>query len=78
MDYFAIFNINFKEQVRDACFFIYLGFYVAFNATGHITTGSWKGRGNQYIQLFRFCTVNCRPMASNYLGPGSQRISDLA
>ena len=34
--------------------FIYLGFYVAFNTvTGHITTGSWKGRGNQYIQFVR-------------------------
>ena len=21
--------------------------------TGHITTGSWKGRGNQYIQFIR-------------------------
>ena len=32
--------------------FIYLGFYVAFkHCTGHITTGSWKGRGNQYIQF---------------------------
>ena len=35
------------------------------NCTRHITTGSWKGRGNQYIQL-GFCTVNCRPTASNY------------
>ena len=35
--------------------------------TGHITTGSFVGRGNQYIQLVsRFCTVNCRPTASNY------------
>ena len=31
--------------------FIYLGFYV--HCTGHITTGGWKGRGNQYIQLVR-------------------------
>ena len=23
------------------------------HCTGHITTGSWKGRGNQYIQLVR-------------------------
>ena len=28
--------------------------------------GSWKGRGNQYIQFIRFCTVNCQPTASNY------------
>ena len=33
--------------------FIYFGFYVAFNTTGYITTGSWKGRGNQYIQFVR-------------------------
>ena len=36
------------------------------HCTGHITTGSWKGRGNQYIQFIRVCTVNCPPMASNY------------
>ena len=37
------------------------------HCTGHITTGSWEGRGNQYIQLVsRFCTVNCWPTASNY------------
>ena len=30
--------------------FIYLGFQ---HCTGHITTGSWKGRGNQYIQFAR-------------------------
>ena len=39
------------------CFFylFYLfGVYVAFNTVqGHITTGSWKGRGNQYIQFVR-------------------------
>ena len=36
------------------------------HCTGHITTGSWKGRGNQYISSLGFCTVNCRPTASNY------------
>ena len=30
--------------------FICLGFQ---HCTGHITTGSWKGRGNQYIQFVR-------------------------
>ena len=30
-------------------------------------TGSFMGRGNQYIQLVsRFCTVNCRPSVRNY------------
>ena len=35
--------------------FIYLfGVLCRFqHCTGHITTGSWKGRGNQYIQLVR-------------------------
>ena len=34
--------------------FNYLGFYVAFNTVQVIiTTGSWKGRGNQYIQFVR-------------------------
>ena len=34
--------------------FIYLGFFRHFqHCTGHITTGSWKGRGNQYIQFVR-------------------------
>ena len=33
--------------------FIYLGFYVAFNTVQVIKTGSWKGRGNQYIQFVR-------------------------
>ena len=34
--------------------FIYLGFLGRFqHCTGHITMGSWKGRGNQYIQLVK-------------------------
>ena len=34
--------------------FIYLGFLHHFkHCTGHIMTGSWKGRGNQYIQFVR-------------------------
>ena len=34
--------------------FIYLGFLCCFqHCTGHITMGSWKGRGNQYIQFVR-------------------------
>ena len=37
------------------CTFIYLiGVLRRFqHCTGHITTGSWKGRGNQYIQFIR-------------------------
>ena len=36
--------------------FIYLGFYVAFNTVqviSVISSGSWKGTGNQYIQFVR-------------------------
>ena len=28
------------------------------HCTGHITTGSWKGRGNQYIQLVKVLYCN--------------------
>ena len=38
------------------CVFIYLIFRVLRHfqhCTAHITTGSWKGRGNQYIQFVR-------------------------
>ena len=36
------------------------------HCTGHITTGSWKGRGNSTYSSSGFCTVNCQPTASNY------------
>ena len=59
---------------RYSHYFIFAKFIYLFgvlrrfqHCTGHITKGSWKGRGNQYIQFIRgFCTVNCRPTASNY------------
>ena len=45
--------------------FIYLVFVCLFgvlrhfqHCTGHITTGSWKGRGNQYIEFAR--VVYCK------------------
>ena len=43
-----------------ACFLIYLfGVLRRFqHCTGHITTGSWKGRGNQYIEFAR--VVYCK------------------
>ena len=42
------------------CIFIYsFGVLRRFqHCTGHITTGSWKGRGNQYIQFAR--VVYCK------------------
>ena len=36
------------------------------HCTGHITTGSWKGRGTSTYSSLGFCTVNCQPTASNY------------
>ena len=43
------------------CFFIYLFFLHHFpHCTGHIMTGSWKGRGNQHIQLVKvlYCKLS--------------------
>ena len=55
-------RITFWENKYITQKFIYL-FSVLHHALyliGYITTGSWKGGGNQYIQLVsRFCTVNC-------------------
>ena len=44
----------------DLALFIYLfGVLRCFqHCTGHITTGSWKGRGNQYIQFVR--VLHCK------------------
>ena len=36
------------------------------HCTGDITTGSWKGRGNQYIEFPRILYCKLRPTASNY------------
>ena len=40
------------ENELQECLFIW-GFTSLQHCTGHITTGSWKGRGNQYIQFVR-------------------------
>ena len=44
-----------KKSLILNCFYIYLfGVLHRFqHCTGHITTGSWKGRGNHYIQFVR-------------------------
>ena len=49
-----------KPSSHIGCRFIYLfGVLRSFhNCTGHITTGSWKGRGNQYIEFAR--VVYCK------------------
>ena len=49
------------------CLFVYLGFYVAFN-TVQVISRRVVGRAEEtstYSSL-GFCTVNCRPTASNY------------
>ena len=52
--YMCIF-IHFKRFDNFFLFIFYLfGVLRRFqHRTGHITTGSWKGRGNQYIQLVK-------------------------
>ena len=56
-----------KQSVKFIYLFIYLGFYVAFNTVQVISR--WVvGRAEKtstYSSL-GFCTVNCRPTASNY------------
>ena len=47
-----------KENVFEYLIALFIDLFgVAFSCfqhcTGHITMGSWKGRGNQYIQLVR-------------------------
>ena len=48
------------KEIDFTYFFIYLfGVLRHFqHCTGHITTGSWKGRGNQYIEFAR--VVYCK------------------
>ena len=71
-------NVNFKcfltwaYRVSDHHFctnliFIYLGFYVAFN-TVQVISRRVVGRAEETstYSLSGFCTVNCRPTASNY------------
>ena len=48
--------------------FIYLGFYVAFNRTVQVISRRVVERAEETStsSLLGFCTVNCRPTASNY------------
>ena len=48
-------NIGKRRKKKFLLLFIYLfGVLSRFqHCTGHITMGSWKGRGNQYIQFVR-------------------------
>ena len=53
--------------VETQCLVIYLGLYVAFN-TVQVISRQVVGRAEETstYSWSRFCTVNCRPMASNY------------
>ena len=43
-----------RRPQRLVCLFCLFGVLHRFQqCTGHITTGSWKGRGNQYMQFIR-------------------------
>ena len=52
-------SLSVKTDLSDlsSCFVLFMYLFVVLSCfqhcTGHITTGSWKGRGNQYIQFVR-------------------------
>ena len=47
--------------------FVYLGFYVAFNTVQVISRQVvWRAEETSTYSSLGFCTVNCRPTASNY------------
>ena len=55
---------------RDGARFAYLGFYVAFNTVLVISRRVvGKAEETSTYSLSGFCTVNCRPTASNYHDP---------
>ena len=58
---------NPKTSLPDGGGFYLFGVLRRFqHCTGHITTGSWKAEETSTYSSLGFCTVNCRPTASNY------------
>ena len=62
---FAEQKLPMSQKLTQTHYFIYLFIFYLFgvlhrfqHCTGHITTGSWKGRGNQYIEFAR--VVYCK------------------
>ena len=57
-------KVTYTCQVRDnkytyqSCIYLFWVLRRFQHCTGHITTGSWKGRGNQYIEFAR--VVYCK------------------
>ena len=60
-------SLSLVDEILYLCTFIYLGFYVAFN-TVQVISRRVVGRAEETstYSWSRFCTVNCRPTASNY------------
>ena len=56
-----------ENKKLESIYFIYLGFYVAFN-TMQVISRRVVGRAEETSTYSSpgFCTVNCRPTASNY------------
>ena len=46
-------QINVKNNRRELFIYLFGVLHHFQHRTGHITMGSWKGRGNQYIQLVK-------------------------
>ena len=56
-----------RHFVQCLYLFIYLGFYVAFNTVQAISRRVVeRAEETSTYSWSRFCTVNCRPRASNY------------
>ena len=54
LEYIHVHDLGYSHQSAYIYLAIYLGFLCRFqHCTGHIPTGSWKGRGNHYIQFIR-------------------------
>ena len=52
----SLLSVNFPHAYIENWQKIVVGFFVLRrfqHCTGHIMTGSWKGRGNQYLQFVR-------------------------
>ena len=62
-----LWNTNTGTQPHCEAFYLFIwGFMSLSTLTSHITMGSWKGRGNQYIQFVRvlYCKLptNCKTL----------------
>ena len=66
---FSLFSPCFDGNIKNATYLNFHSFGVLRHfqhCTGHITTGSWKAEETSTYSSSGFCTVKCRPTASNY------------